>query len=36
MSGLEMGMASAIAVILFFTMVISQRLVQRLLDKIGT
>lgn len=32
----EMGMASAIAVILFFTMVISQRLVQRLLDKIGT
>lgn len=32
----EMGMASAIAAILFFTMVISQRLVQRLLDKIGT
>lgn len=31
----EMGYASAIAVILFFIMVVSQRIVQKLLDKVG-
>jgi multiple sugar transport system permease protein len=31
----EMGYASAIAVVLFFIMIVSQRVVQKLLDKVG-
>jgi len=35
MNRYEMGYASAIAVVLFMTMVITQKIVQRLLNKIG-
>ncbi len=31
----EMGYASSMAVVLFFTMVLTQRIIQRLLDKVG-